>query len=61
MIYILALVGLVTIVVLLWKSFGRDDVIAPGRVSGPDDDPEFLWKINRDAKKSKRPDAGTGE
>lgn len=46
MIYLLALVGLVTLAVLAWKAFGP----APqnhrhSSVRGPDDDPEFLWRL----------------
>jgi hypothetical protein len=47
-IYLLALIGLVTLAVLLWKAFGPDTQAPPaGRVVGPDDDPEFLWQMNR--------------
>lgn len=47
MIYLLALIGLVTLAVLLWKAFGPDLQRPTGRVQGPDDDPEFLWKVDR--------------
>ncbi|MFD1815006.1 hypothetical protein [Rhodococcus gannanensis] len=47
MIYLLALIGLVTLAVLLWKGFGPD-LRSPARgVVGPDDDPEFLWQVDR--------------
>ncbi|MFC4605122.1 hypothetical protein [Rhodococcus kronopolitis] len=47
MIYLLALIGLVTLAVLLWKAFGPDLRPPAGRVVGPDDDPEFLWRMSR--------------
>ncbi|MFF0815865.1 hypothetical protein ACFYVR_12055 [Rhodococcus sp. NPDC003318] len=47
MIYLLALIGLVTVAVLLWKAFGPDSEATGGRVMGPDDDPEFLWQVDR--------------
>lgn len=47
MIYVLALIGLVTLAVLFWRAFGPDaGVSAPGRAVGPDDDPEFLRRID---------------
>ncbi|MGW0043768.1 hypothetical protein [Rhodococcus sp. NPDC003348] len=48
MIYLLALIGLVTLAVLLWKAFGPDLQTPAGRVQGPDDDPEFLWRVDRE-------------
>ncbi|WP_305092500.1 hypothetical protein [Prescottella sp. R16] len=58
MIYLLALIGLVTLAVLFWKAFGPTATTATlrggrgtrtdGRVVGPDDDPEFLWRVDRD-------------
>lgn len=58
MIYLLALIGLVTLAVLLWKGFGPQP--SPrGRVRGPDDDPEFLWQVDR---KNRQPgDAKDGD
>ncbi|MGW1743222.1 hypothetical protein ACWCPQ_30940 [Nocardia sp. NPDC001965] len=55
MMYLLALIAIVAIVVLCWKAFGPGrDTPAPGparkRVLGPDDDPEFLWRISRQQK-----------
>jgi len=58
-IYLLAFIGLVTLAVLFWKAFGptattavrgRSDskVGRVGRVVGPDDDPEFLWRVDRE-------------
>lgn len=47
MIYILALIGLVTLGVLFWRAFGPEaGVTSPGRAVGPDDDPEFLRRID---------------
>lgn len=51
MVYLLALIGLVTVIVLLWKAFGSEGRAPVGRVSGPDDDPDFLWKLGRDSRK----------
>ncbi|MDI9897698.1 hypothetical protein QM797_23510 [Rhodococcus sp. IEGM 1381] len=51
MIYILALIGLVAVVVLFWKAFGPSAGAAPTRTVGPDDDPDFLWRINREARR----------
>ncbi|QBJ95701.1 hypothetical protein ERC79_06760 [Rhodococcus sp. ABRD24] len=59
MIYLLALIGLVTLAVLFWKAFGPTAATAArgpgsgagggrGSVRGPDDDPEFLWRVERD-------------
>ncbi|WP_433274998.1 hypothetical protein ACQPZF_39720 [Actinosynnema sp. CS-041913] len=55
MLYVLALVGALTIAVLLWRAFGPDRVeTAPSRrVVAPDDDPEFLRKLGE---QKKRPD-----
>lgn len=49
MTYLLALIALVTVAVLFWKGFGPDLSArrTPPRMIGPDDDPEFLWKIDR--------------
>ncbi|MEJ2858432.1 MULTISPECIES: hypothetical protein [unclassified Saccharothrix] len=56
MLYVLALIGALTIAVLLWRAFGPDRVdSAPSRrVIAPDDDPEFLRKLGEQTKK--RPD-----
>jgi hypothetical protein len=54
--YLLALIAVVAVAVLCWKAFGpgRARRIGAGRspsrrnqVIGPDDDPEFLWRISR--------------
>lgn len=52
MIYLLALIGLVAVIVLFWKAFGPTMQAPAGRGIGPDDDPEFLWRMNRDARRS---------
>ncbi|WP_280396921.1 hypothetical protein [Nocardia carnea] len=51
MMYVLALIVIVVLAVLCWKAFGPGrPTSAPGparkRVLGPDDDPEFLWRIS---------------
>ncbi|GAB2638842.1 hypothetical protein ABI214_19245 [Prescottella soli] len=56
MIYLLAFIGLVTLAVLFWKAFGPTATTAVrggsdsrvGRAVGPDDDPEFLWRVDRE-------------
>ncbi|MEU7633996.1 hypothetical protein AB0C34_29155 [Nocardia sp. NPDC049220] len=55
MIYLLALIAVVTIAVLCWKAFGPEkagrttpQAHSPRRrrAIGPDDDPEFLWRLS---------------
>lgn len=59
MVYILALIGLITLAILMWRAFGPSLV---GRTNGiprsvgPDDDPEFLWRLGRDVRRQ-RPEA----
>lgn len=55
MTYVLALIAIVVIAVLCWKAFGPVGPTSPTgparkRVVGPDDDPEFLWRISRPQK-----------
>ena len=46
--YLLALVVLIAVAVLCWKAFGPQRPTTGGRrVVGPDDDPEFLWRMGR--------------
>ncbi|MCX5041758.1 hypothetical protein OG921_00950 [Aldersonia sp. NBC_00410] len=49
MIYLLALIVLVTLAVLSWKAFGPQlrAPSAPKRVVGPEDDPDFIWRMSR--------------
>ncbi|MFC4375817.1 hypothetical protein ACFO5K_17095 [Nocardia halotolerans] len=67
MTYLLALIAIVAIAVLCWKAFGPDQS-GPGSgsgsgptrrrpVLGPDDDPEFLWRLG----KQHRDDTGPGD
>ncbi|MCJ0903854.1 hypothetical protein [Rhodococcus sp. ARC_M6] len=53
MLYLLALVGLVTLAVLMWKAFGPSPSTRTpvGGVRGPDDDPEFLWNVNQQTRR----------
>ncbi|WP_147455296.1 hypothetical protein [Saccharothrix australiensis] len=53
MLYVFALIGALTIAVLLWRAFGPDriDTAAGRRVIAPDDDPEFLRKLGEQSKK----------
>lgn len=60
MLYLVAFIVLVILAVLLWKAFGpKPGAVPTRRVKGPDDDPDFLWKMNREAhrKQSEGPDA----
>jgi hypothetical protein len=57
MIYLLALIGAIAVVVLLWRAFvERPESVAPRRTRSiaPDDDPEFLRRL--DEHKRRRPD-----
>lgn len=56
MAYLLALIALVAVAILCWKLFGPGQTPHPGggrnseqhsRIIGPEDDPEFLWRISR--------------
>ena len=54
MIYLLAMIGALTIAVLLWRAFGPNRVeTAPSRrrTLAPDDDPDFLRKLGEQRKK----------
>ncbi|MFD7657640.1 hypothetical protein ACFV4N_27010 [Actinosynnema sp. NPDC059797] len=54
MLYLLAVVGALTIAVLLWRAFGPDRVdTAPSRrFVAPDDNPDFLRKLGEQRKKA---------
>ncbi len=58
MIYLLATIGLVTLVVLVWRAFGPE--LGGGRSARtqvpPDDDPEFLRRL--DEQRRNQPDSG---
>ncbi|MEU4340369.1 hypothetical protein AB0H00_03700 [Nocardia sp. NPDC023852] len=56
MTYLLALIAMAAVAVLCWKAFGPEKAgpTAPQarsprrkRIIGPDDDPEFLWRLSR--------------
>ena len=53
MLYLLAVIGALTIAVLLWRAFGpaRVDTAPSRRVVAPDDDPDFLRKLGEQRKK----------
>ncbi|GAA3553533.1 hypothetical protein GCM10022222_41560 [Amycolatopsis ultiminotia] len=57
MIALLAAVGAITIVVLLWRVLGAERVHVPQRRStlAPDDDPDFLRKLTEE-QRDRRPD-----
>ncbi|MBN4925285.1 hypothetical protein IEU95_00425 [Hoyosella rhizosphaerae] len=57
MIWFLAIVGLIVLAVLMWRAFGPTllgRVDNTPRVVGPDDDPDFLWRLKRDAQRENR-------
>ncbi|MFQ6398475.1 hypothetical protein ACLMAJ_34175 [Nocardia sp. KC 131] len=57
MTYLLALIAVVAVAVLCWKAFGPEKSSGPTtpstrapqrkQIKGPDDDPEFLWRLGR--------------
>ncbi|ASU81320.1 hypothetical protein CDG81_20805 [Actinopolyspora erythraea] len=56
MVYILAAIGAVTLVVLLWQGFGPTGGISgkgtePPERPAPDDDPDFLRRISEQQRK----------
>jgi hypothetical protein len=63
MIYLLAVIGAVTIAVLLWRTFGAHRLTGlsapsakPGRRArtlAPDDDPEFLRRLGEQQRRDK--------
>ncbi|QUH05273.1 hypothetical protein HUO13_34880 [Saccharopolyspora erythraea] len=60
MIYVLAAIGFVTVAVLLWKAFGPDTTTRPTSGSrrvttAPDDDPEFLRRLDEQQRKPRNP------
>ncbi len=59
--YLLALIGVVTLVFLLWKAFGPDPSRTPTRGLGPDDDPEFLWKVDREVRRRHTDESGRAD
>jgi hypothetical protein len=53
MIYLLALIGGLTVAVLLWRAFGAERVGVsshPAQIA-PDDDPDFLRKLGEQQRK----------
>jgi hypothetical protein len=56
-IYVLALIGAVTVSVLLWKAFGPNDP-RPRKptVLAPDDDPDFLRQLGERGNNDPRAD-----
>ncbi|MFD6858954.1 hypothetical protein ACFWB0_09920 [Rhodococcus sp. NPDC060086] len=61
MLYLLALIGAVTLAFLLWKAFGPDLTHTPSRGLGPDDDPEFLWKVDREVRRRHTDETGRAD
>lgn len=59
MLYLLALIGLVALAVLAWRAFGPEAGSAPPpRTLGPDDDPDFLRRIDPGSRHSSDGDPG---
>ncbi|MCQ9342658.1 hypothetical protein [Corynebacterium kozikiae] len=56
---LILLLLLIAAVVLVWKAFGpsswkRNAAPEPPAIKGPDDDEEFLWRLERDRFKQRR-------
>lgn len=59
MLYLFAVIVLVALTVLVWRAFGPDSGSAAGpRSVGPDDDPEFLRRIDPGTRRSPEGDSG---
>ncbi|MHA6801441.1 hypothetical protein [Bounagaea algeriensis] len=63
MIYVLAAIGAVALAVLVWKAFGptsdtTSDETARQAPLAPDDDPEFLRRLDEQRRKSNNNDDG---
>lgn len=58
MLYLLAVVGAVTIAVLLWRAYSSERVGIPDtrRQVAPDDDPDFLRKLGEQQRKKRDED-----
>lgn len=59
MLYVLAVIGAVTVAVLLWRAFGPQRARVSAHMA-PDDDPEFLQRL-AERHKNNRPDGDTGD
>ncbi|MEV0434381.1 MULTISPECIES: hypothetical protein [Nocardia] len=63
MTYLLALIAIVAIAVLCWKAFGPErpspnpGPAARRPILGPDDDPEFLWRLRKQPRDDSGPEA----
>ncbi len=63
MLYALAAIGAITVIVLLWKAFGPENGLGElfGRSNTqvpPDDDPDFLRKLDEERKNRNNGDTG---
>lgn len=47
MIWLFALIGVITVAVLLWRAFGPGSRPEPPHVIAPDDDPDFLRDLDQ--------------
>jgi hypothetical protein len=59
LLYLLAAVGALTVAILLWRAFGSQTAAVPtrrererGGVKAPDDDPDFLRRLDERNKKA---------
>lgn len=58
MIYVLAAIGALTVVVLMWRAFGPDRLPVEGsrnerNTTAPDDDPDFLRRLGEQQRKNR--------
>ena len=59
---VLLLILIIVAVILLWKAFGpgtwnrqnRNSATEQPAIKGPDDDEDFLWRLEKDAFKQRR-------
>lgn len=56
---LIILILIILAIVLLYRAFGphtwrRRQVTPPPAIKGPDDDPDFLWKLERDRRRRER-------
>ena len=48
MVYLVVLLVLAALIYLGWRMLRASAKRPPDRVVGPDDDPDFLWRLGRD-------------
>ncbi len=50
MIYLLIILAVAALAYLGWRAMRAQGSKPPPRAIGPDDDPDFLWRLGRDTK-----------